>query len=43
MTSINRSSMVKETKAKGYKIVSLAWYILLCALCNHTESRIATD
>ena len=28
---------------KGYKIVSLVWYILLCALCNHTESRIATD
>ena len=43
MTSKNRSSMVKETKAKGYKIVSLVWYILLCALCNHTESRIATD
>ena len=34
MTSKNRSSMVKETKAKGYKIVSLVWYILLCALCN---------
>ena len=43
MTSKNRSSMVKETKAKGYKIVSLVWYILLCALCNHTESQIATD
>ena len=43
MTSKNRSSMVKDTKAKGYKIVSLVWYILLCALCNHTESRIATD
>ena len=43
MTSKNRSSMVKETKAKGYKIVSLVWYILLCALCNHTEYRIATD
>ena len=43
MTSKNRSSMVKDTKAKGYKIVSLVWYILLCALCNHTESLIATD
>ena len=43
MTSKNRSSMVKDTKAKGCKIVSLIWYILLCALCNHTESRIATD
>ena len=43
MTSKNRSSMVKDTKAKGYKIVFLVWYILLCALCNHTESRIATD
>ena len=39
MTYKNRSSMVKETI--GYKIVSLVWYILLCALCNHTESRIA--
>ena len=37
MTSKNRSSMVKETK--GYKIVSLVWYILLCALCNHTVSN----
>ena len=43
MTSKNRSSMVKDTKANGYKIVSLVWYILLCALCNHTESRIAID
>ena len=43
MTSKNRSSVAKETKAKGYKIVFLVWYILLCALCNHTESRIATD
>ena len=43
MTSKNRSSMVKDTKAKGYKIVFLVWYILLRALCNHTESRIATD
>ena len=34
MTSKNRSSMVKETKS--FKIVSLVWYILLCA-------RIATD
>ena len=41
MTFKKRSSMVKETK--GYKMVSLVWYILLCALCNHTESRIATD
>ena len=41
MTSKNRSSMVKETKS--YQIVSSVWYILLCALCNHTESRIATD
>ena len=39
MTSKNRSSMVKETKAKGYKIVFLVWYILLCALCNHTVSN----
>ena len=28
MTSKDRSSMVKETK--GYKTVSLLWYILLC-------------
>ena len=41
MTYKNRSSMVKETI--GYKIFSLVWYVLLCALCNHTESRIATD
>ena len=43
MTSKKRSSMVKDTKAKGYKIVSLVWFILLCALCNHRESRVATD
>ena len=43
MTSKNRSSMVKDTKAKGYKIVYLVWYILLCGFCNHTESLIATD
>ena len=34
MTPKKRSSMVKKTK--GYKIVSLVWYILLYALCNHT-------
>ena len=28
--------MAKEIM--GYKIVSLAWHILLCALRNHTES-----
>ena len=30
------ASMVKEII--GYKIVSLVWYILLCALWNHIES-----
>ena len=41
MTYKNRSSMVKETI--GYKIISMVWYVLLCALCNHIESLIATD
>ena len=37
-------SCVKNVQyCKREKIVSLVWYILLCALCNHTESGIATD
>ena len=33
--------MVKETI--GYEIVYVVSCILLCALCKHTESQIATD